>query len=126
MRVELLSTPSCSSHRPRSAFRAPSLSFTSLPSLSLQPPLVQAIFNRDVEEVRSLLNQKENINVLVSAAQPAAQAPTRLLLRFPAALGATGCWGAWGGHCRELRAGGSSRFRILPLLAVFRPMASIV
>ncbi|NXD74128.1 ANR52 phosphatase, partial [Eolophus roseicapillus] len=28
------------------------------------PPLVQAIFNRDVEEVRSLLNQKENINVL--------------------------------------------------------------
>uniref|UniRef100_A0A8U7NX91 Ankyrin repeat domain 52 n=1 Tax=Corvus moneduloides TaxID=1196302 RepID=A0A8U7NX91_CORMO len=30
----------------------------------LQPPLVQAIFNRDVEEVRSLLNQKENINVL--------------------------------------------------------------
>uniref|UniRef100_A0A8B9IVL3 Ankyrin repeat domain 52 n=1 Tax=Amazona collaria TaxID=241587 RepID=A0A8B9IVL3_9PSIT len=29
-----------------------------------QPPLVQAIFNRDVEEVRSLLSQKENINVL--------------------------------------------------------------
>uniref|UniRef100_A0A674G8U6 Ankyrin repeat domain 52 n=1 Tax=Taeniopygia guttata TaxID=59729 RepID=A0A674G8U6_TAEGU len=29
-----------------------------------RPPLVQAIFNRDVEEVRSLLNQKENINVL--------------------------------------------------------------
>uniref|UniRef100_A0A8C8BBM8 Ankyrin repeat domain 52 n=1 Tax=Otus sunia TaxID=257818 RepID=A0A8C8BBM8_9STRI len=28
------------------------------------PPLVQAIFNRDIEEVRSLLNQKENINVL--------------------------------------------------------------
>jgi hypothetical protein len=33
---------------------------------SLQPPLVQAIFSRDVEEVRSLLSQKENINVLVS------------------------------------------------------------
>lgn len=32
----------------------------------LQPPLVQAIFSRDVEEVRSLLSQKENINVLVS------------------------------------------------------------
>uniref|UniRef100_A0A7M4EFR0 Ankyrin repeat domain 52 n=1 Tax=Crocodylus porosus TaxID=8502 RepID=A0A7M4EFR0_CROPO len=30
----------------------------------LQPPLVQAIFNRDIEEVRSLLSQKENINVL--------------------------------------------------------------
>uniref|UniRef100_A0A452SSU2 Ankyrin repeat domain 52 n=1 Tax=Ursus americanus TaxID=9643 RepID=A0A452SSU2_URSAM len=30
----------------------------------LQPPLVQAIFSRDVEEVRSLLSQKENINVL--------------------------------------------------------------
>ncbi|XP_045144987.1 serine/threonine-protein phosphatase 6 regulatory ankyrin repeat subunit C [Echinops telfairi] len=29
-----------------------------------QPPLVQAIFSRDVEEVRSLLSQKENINVL--------------------------------------------------------------
>ncbi|XP_053149552.1 serine/threonine-protein phosphatase 6 regulatory ankyrin repeat subunit C isoform X2 [Hemicordylus capensis] len=29
-----------------------------------QPPLVQAIFNRDIEEVRSLLSQKENINVL--------------------------------------------------------------
>uniref|UniRef100_A0A8C8SJZ8 Ankyrin repeat domain 52 n=1 Tax=Pelusios castaneus TaxID=367368 RepID=A0A8C8SJZ8_9SAUR len=28
------------------------------------PPLVQAIFNRDLEEVRSLLNQKENINIL--------------------------------------------------------------
>lgn len=96
MRVELLSTPSCSSHRPRSAFRAPSPSFTSLPSLSLQPPLVQAIFNRDVEEVRSLLNQKENINVLVSAAQPAAQAPTRLPPRFPAALGGHGLLGGLG------------------------------
>uniref|UniRef100_A0A674K4I8 Ankyrin repeat domain 52 n=1 Tax=Terrapene triunguis TaxID=2587831 RepID=A0A674K4I8_9SAUR len=30
----------------------------------LGPPLVQAIFNRDIEEVRSLLNQKENINIL--------------------------------------------------------------
>uniref|UniRef100_A0A8C7EDN3 Ankyrin repeat domain 52 n=1 Tax=Nothoprocta perdicaria TaxID=30464 RepID=A0A8C7EDN3_NOTPE len=28
------------------------------------PPLVQAIFNRDVEEVRTLLSHKENINVL--------------------------------------------------------------
>lgn len=37
--------------------------------LFLQPPLVQAIFSRDVEEVRSLLSQKENINVLVSWAQ---------------------------------------------------------
>ncbi|KAK2516478.1 hypothetical protein Q9233_013769 [Columba guinea] len=33
-------------------------------SITDQPPLVQAIFNRDIEEVRSLLNQKENINVL--------------------------------------------------------------
>uniref|UniRef100_A0A8C8SHA1 Ankyrin repeat domain 52 n=1 Tax=Pelusios castaneus TaxID=367368 RepID=A0A8C8SHA1_9SAUR len=31
---------------------------------SCRPPLVQAIFNRDLEEVRSLLNQKENINIL--------------------------------------------------------------
>lgn len=38
-----------------------------LTPLSPQPPLVQAIFSRDVEEVRSLLSQKENINVLVSA-----------------------------------------------------------
>uniref|UniRef100_A0A2K5PQC7 Ankyrin repeat domain 52 n=1 Tax=Cebus imitator TaxID=2715852 RepID=A0A2K5PQC7_CEBIM len=33
-------------------------------SITDQPPLVQAIFSRDVEEVRSLLSQKENINVL--------------------------------------------------------------
>ncbi|XP_069509848.1 serine/threonine-protein phosphatase 6 regulatory ankyrin repeat subunit C isoform X3 [Ambystoma mexicanum] len=33
-------------------------------SITDQPPLVQAIFNRDVEEVQLLLNQKENINVL--------------------------------------------------------------
>ncbi|KAH0629169.1 hypothetical protein JD844_011037 [Phrynosoma platyrhinos] len=33
-------------------------------SITDQPPLVQAIFNRDIEEVRSLLSQKENINVL--------------------------------------------------------------
>uniref|UniRef100_A0A8C3QDY9 Uncharacterized protein n=1 Tax=Geospiza parvula TaxID=87175 RepID=A0A8C3QDY9_GEOPR len=39
-------------------------SCVTVPSVSPQPPLVQAIFNRDVEEVRSLLNQKENINVL--------------------------------------------------------------
>ncbi|XP_060109507.1 serine/threonine-protein phosphatase 6 regulatory ankyrin repeat subunit C isoform X1 [Heteronotia binoei] len=33
-------------------------------SITDQPPLVQAIFNRDIEEVRSLLSQQENINVL--------------------------------------------------------------
>lgn len=53
--------------------------FTTCSSFSLQPPLVQAIFNRDVEEVRSLLNQKENINVLVSAARPCCLCSTALL-----------------------------------------------
>lgn len=65
---------------------APSPTFTAHPSLSPQPPLVQAIFNRDVEDVRSLLNQKENINVLVSAAQPCSSDCTQPLLSFPAAL----------------------------------------
>lgn len=60
-------------HPPRAA------TFTTCSPFSLQPPLVQAIFNRDVEEVRSLLNQKENINVLVSAARPCCLCFTALL-----------------------------------------------
>lgn len=36
------------------------------PGLSmLQPPLVQAIFNRNAEEVQLLLHKKEDVNALV-------------------------------------------------------------
>lgn len=31
----------------------------------LQPPLVQAIFNRNAEEVQLLLHKKEDVNALV-------------------------------------------------------------
>lgn len=36
------------------------------PSFALQPPLVQAIFNRNAEEVQLLLHKKEEVNALVS------------------------------------------------------------
>lgn len=32
---------------------------------ALQPPLVQAIFNRNAEEVQLLLHKKEDVNALV-------------------------------------------------------------
>lgn len=32
----------------------------------LQTPLVQAIFNRNADEVKALLHTKEDVNVLVS------------------------------------------------------------
>lgn len=33
--------------------------------IALQPPLVQAIFNRNAEEVQLLLHKKEDVNALV-------------------------------------------------------------
>lgn len=37
----------------------------------LQPPLVQAIFNRNAEEVQLLLHKKEDVNALVCTVLPA-------------------------------------------------------
>ena len=36
----------------------------------LQPPLVQAIFNRNAEEVQLLLHKKEDVNALVCIDAP--------------------------------------------------------